>query len=191
MQANPSRSRTEEEKAELRKRYTPGENVIPKVRVRKETREEAADRRMVEEARDLSLRDVGIRAPRSGSYERSNRHRSRDSSDSTRATVGVQDTAERNRRREHNRAAPDVARAQARQIEHQSSVRSLQSSSDVDSTEMEEEILRQIMEDGILDGIDLSNIDGTQEDELSEKIAEAYRRRHGRQRSRDFRSERA
>ena len=36
------------------------------------------------------------------------------------------------------------------------------------------------MDEGILDGIDLNNIDVGQEDELSEKIAEAYRRRHGR-----------
>lgn len=166
--------------------------MLPKVRAKKETREEAADRRMVEEARDLSLRDVGIRGPTSGSYERGTRHRARESLDSTRATLGVQDTpADRSRRRENYGAAPDAARAQARHIEHQSSLRSLLSNSSMDSTEMEEEILRQIMEDGILDGIDLSNIDGSQEDELSEKIAEAYRRRHGRQRSRDIRGERS
>ena len=43
---------------------------------------------------------------------------------------------------------------------------------------MQEEILRQIREEGILDGIDLDNLDVSQEDELSERIAEAYRRRH-------------
>lgn len=192
VQANPSQGRTEEEKVELRKKYTAGENVLPKVRAKKESREEAADRRMVEEMRDLSLRDVGIRGPTSGSYERGTRHRARESLDSTRATVGAQDMpADRNRRRENIRAAPDAARAQARHIEHQSSLRSLLSSSSMDSTGMEEEILRQIMEDGILDGIDLTNIDGSQEDELSEKIAEAYRRRHGRQRSRDNRGDRS
>ena len=166
--------------------------MLPKVRVKKETREEVDDRRMVEEARDLSLRDVGIRGPTTGSYERGTRHRPRESLDSTRATLGQRDTAfELNRQREYNGAAPDAARAQARHIEHQSSLRSLLSSSSMDSIDMEEEILRQIMEDGILDGIDLSNIDGTQEDELSEKIAEAYRRRHGGQRSREIRGERS
>ncbi len=69
------------------------------------------------------------------------------------------------------------SRAQARQIEHQSSLRSLLSGSDVDSTEIEEEILRQIVDEGLLDGIDLSGLDVAQEDELSERIAEAYRRR--------------
>ena len=37
--------------------------------------------------------------------------------------------------------------------------------------------MRQIMEDGLLDGIDLNNLDIAQEDEISERIAQAYRRR--------------
>jgi hypothetical protein len=76
----------------------------------------------------------------------------------------------RHRRQESSRTA-------ARQIEHQSSLRSLISSSDVDSHEMEEEILRQIQEEGLLDGIDLENIDVSQEDQISERIAQAFRRR--------------
>ena len=191
LQANPTQGRSEEEKAELKTKFTPGENVLPKAKVKKETREEAADRRMVEEARDLSLRDVGIRGATSGSHERGIRHRPRRSSDSLRATVGVHETAvERHQRRQSSGPSTDAARAHARQIEHQSSLRSLLSNSDVDSTETPEEILRQIMEDGILDGIDLTDLDGIQEDELSERIADAYRRRHGRQRSRDARGDR-
>ncbi|RKF71732.1 putative ring finger domain-containing protein [Golovinomyces cichoracearum] len=64
-----------------------------------------------------------------------------------------------------------------RQIDHQSSLRSLISSTDTDSVEMEEEILRQIREEGLLDGIDIENIDVNQEDQISERIAEAFRRR--------------
>ncbi|KAF7864153.1 uncharacterized protein EAF02_010121 [Botrytis sinoallii] len=71
----------------------------------------------------------------------------------------------------------ETSRSAARQIEHQSSLRSLISSSDIDSREMEEEILRQIREEGLLDGIDLENIDVNQEDQISERIAEAFRRR--------------
>ncbi|KAH8683190.1 hypothetical protein BGZ60DRAFT_399608 [Tricladium varicosporioides] len=61
---------------------------------------------------------------------------------------------------------------------------------------MEEEILRQIREEGLLDGIDLENIDVTQEDQISERIAEAFRRRQSerarqeRARSRDTRETR-
>ncbi|CAF9923247.1 hypothetical protein IMSHALPRED_005875 [Imshaugia aleurites] len=178
LQANPSRARDEQEKEDIRSKYTPGENVMPKIRRTRENSNEVEDRRMVEEVREMSLREVGIRG--SGSYERGARHRARDD-----------DSRQRRRDREggpsggdgEETARPSTATDaanQARQIGHQSSLRSLLSTSDLDSSEMEEEILRQIMDEGILDGIDLNNIDVGQEDELSEKIAEAYRRRHGR-----------
>ena len=184
VQANPGRARTEREKEELKKTYTPGENVIPKVKLKKESREEAEDRRLVEEARELSLRDVGLRG--ATTYERGVRHRPRDVQPD-----GRTDSSPR-RQTGFDRLSANQG-AQARQIEHQSSLRSLLSNSDIDSSEMEEEILRQIMEDGILDGIDLDGLDVSQEDELSERIAEAYRRRHGhrtrsRQTDRDTRS---
>lgn len=69
---------------------------------------------------------------------------------------------------------------QRRQIEHQSSLRSLISSSDAAEIDMErevEEFARQIQEEGLLDGLDLDNLDLTNNDELSRKITEAYRRR--------------
>lgn len=69
---------------------------------------------------------------------------------------------------------------QRRQIEHQSSLRSLISSSDAADIDMErevEEFARQIQEEGLLDGLDLDNLDLTNNDELSRKITEAYRRR--------------
>ena len=87
---------------------------------------------------------------------------------------------ERRRRRSNEEAISrhdETSRVAARQIEHQSSLRSLLSSSDADSHEMEEEILRQIREEGLLDGIDLENIDVNQEDQISERIAEAFKRR--------------
>ena len=185
LQANPSRARDKEEKEEIKSKYTPGENVLPRVRRRRENSAQAEDRRMVEEVREMSLREVGIRG--SGSYERDFRHRARDGARDTRD----EDARQQRRDREvgsSSRGGEETARPSsaadaadhARQIGHQSSLRSLLSPSDLDSSGMEEEILRQIMDEGILDGIDLNNIDVGQEDELSEKIAEAYRRRHGR-----------
>lgn len=73
-----------------------------------------------------------------------------------------------------------------RAIEHQSTLRSWLSELNsqymgeeimLDSQEIEEEIMRQITEDGLLDNIDLNNIDVAQEDEISERIAQAYRKR--------------
>ncbi|MCJ1227460.1 hypothetical protein MMC12_004115 [Toensbergia leucococca] len=186
LQANPGRGRSTQEKLETGQKYKPGDPVMVKTEQNVEDSEEEEDRRMVEEVRDMSLREVGVRGP--GTYERSARHRggSRDSRD---------DEARQRRRRDHDRrrreegrstarggavggTGPTDSRAQARQIEHQSSLRSLLSNSDGESSLMEEEILRQIIEEGLLDGIDPNNMNAAQEDELSERIADAYRRRH-------------
>ncbi|KAH8600789.1 hypothetical protein B0O99DRAFT_289610 [Bisporella sp. PMI_857] len=121
-------------------------------RERRRRREAETERRRVRE-------DVALR-PEGGSDDR-RRRRSDDEA-----------------RRRHD----EVRRSNVRQVEHQSSLRSLISSSDVDSREMEEEILRQIREEGLLDGIDLENIDVNQEDQISERIAEAFRRRQAERR---------
>ena len=126
---------------------------------------------MVEAVQEMSLREVGIRGP--GSYERGVNHRARDRARDDNRQLGNSDD---------QRPRPSTAvdrTSRARQIEHQSSLRSLLSSSEVGSSETQEEILRRIMDDGMLDGIDLNNIDISQEDELGEKIAEAYRMRYG------------
>ena len=148
----------------------------------------------------MSLREVGVRAP--GSHERGPTNRIRDGSRDTREEdIRQQRRREQERRRRadgpgssatrSNRPSSATdSRSQARRIEHQSSLRSLLSSSDIDPSEMEEEILRQIMDEGLLDGIDLNDIDVSQEDELSERIADAYRQRHGgNPRSRNVRAE--
>ena len=124
----------------------------------------------------MSLRELGIRD--AGSYERGVRHHVRD------RTADAQGGRRRSRDRDRRPSRGTNEPSPARRIGHQSSLRSLLSTSDIDSTEMRAEILRQIMEEGILDGIDLDHIDISQEDELSERIAEAYRQRHG-QSSRD------
>ncbi len=200
LQANPSKGRTAEEKDELKKRYTVGDQVMPKVRQKRDTSSDTEDRRMIDEVREMSLREVGVRLP--GSNGRGARNRTRDGSRDSR-----EDDARQQRRREQERrrraeghdsatarnngsSSTADSRSQARQIEHQSSLRSLLSNSDIDSSEMEEEILRQIMDEGLLDGIDLNNIDISQEDELSERIADTYRQRHGvNSRSRNTRTE--
>ncbi|KAI9837743.1 MAG: hypothetical protein M1819_006677 [Sarea resinae] len=190
LQANPGRGKSEEEKEEIKVKYTPGENVVPRIehRRRSSSRSDREDRRLIEEVRELSLRDVeansagprdntlrvaGIRESRESENQRrrrnhESRHRHRNSSHLSSTSRG--DEASR---------SPSRQRSRSRQVGHQSSLRSLLST-DLDSEETVEEIMRQISEEGLLDGIDFSNLDGAQEDELSEKIAEAYRRRHPR-----------
>lgn len=96
-------------------------------------------------------------------------------------------SGERRRRRSESRhqldspqPTRDSSSTGTRHIEHQSSIRSLLNVSNIDSRDLEREIdefARQIQEEGLLDGLDLDNLDLSQNDELSRKITEAYRRR--------------
>ncbi|KAF2107180.1 hypothetical protein BDV96DRAFT_506723, partial [Lophiotrema nucula] len=190
MKANPGKGKTEEDKVGERQKYQHGENVLPKLRRREDPGAEE-DRRMLEQVQQMSLREVGIPA---GSntleppMERRRRDRSRDRSRES----GHSGRSGRSRSRNPPEPSSSARReAPSRQVEHQSSLRSLLSASEIDSAEIEEEIMRQIMEEGLLDGIDLNNIDVAQEDEISERIAQAYRRRQEqRQRERRERRER-
>lgn len=76
------------------------------------------------------------------------------------------------------RLGPEPVSPSARPlIGHQASLRSLLSVSEFDSRDMEAEIMRQIADEGLLDGVDLSRLDDEQEEEITEMIAQAYRRR--------------
>lgn len=143
-----------------------------------------------EETRDTEGRERRRRNENESDEER-RRRRDRDEP----ATLHPDAASSENRRPrrsqdDHRRRHEVTSRTAARNLEHQSSLRSLISSDDVDSHEMEEEIMRQIEEEGLLDGIDLNNIDVSQEDQISERIAEAFRRRQ-RERSRTEPSGRA
>ncbi|SZF00453.1 unnamed protein product [Blumeria hordei] len=199
--ANPGKCRSPEELVELQKYYSVGDHVLPKEteRKRKTLRErqiEEADRRMVDEVRQLSLREVGMQAPQTrrdheryqnqrlpettsrrnqddpGSRERNSERHSRHSSSHSNTT------SHQSRRSNEERSYRHEDSNHTNNNQHNNQLRSsLLSPSDVDSKKIEEEILRQIREEGLLDGIDLENIDVRQEDLISERIAEAFRRR--------------
>lgn len=168
--AQPDRARSTAEKEEIAERYKSGDSVFPPPQQDDESAEEDEDdRRLLEEVRELSLRENRTQARREA--RRTAGHPERHAND-----------GRSRRRRGEDSERPRSARAQGdpertRRIEHQSSLRSLLSLSSETET-MEEEILRQIIEDGLLDDIDLDNLGPSQEDELSERIADAYRRRH-------------
>ncbi|KAI1761446.1 hypothetical protein GGR53DRAFT_505519, partial [Hypoxylon sp. FL1150] len=216
--ANPEKAKPEDEKEEMRKKYKPGENVLPRIEIPQKSLEERrldeVERQMLHQARELSLQEAGvesaegsrIRTRRHHEHSRSEDRRERSDGDSSRDTRhrGARDRPRRdegNRRRadssgmlqpelssderrrhrsESHHRSRDSSRTRRRRVEHQASIRSLISSSDVDSRDLEreiEEFARQIQEEGLLDGLDLDNIDLAQNDDLSQKITEAYRRR--------------
>ena len=176
LSAHPDRARSTDEKAEIAQRYTHGESVFPTLPSGGESAEDDGedDARLLEEVRELSLRESRAQARRE---TRRTAHSSR-TRESSRAERHAEDGRSRHRREERTLRPDDPDRS--RRIEHQSSLRSLLSLSS-DAETMEEEILRQILEDGLLDDINLDTLGPRQEEELSERIAEAYRRRHMRQ----------
>ncbi|KAI1828369.1 hypothetical protein F4861DRAFT_179304 [Xylaria intraflava] len=220
--SNPDKVKPEAEQDELRQKYKPGDNVLPHLdlfeRSAEERRADQLERQMIEHARGLSLRDVGVEpSPRrrrehsrsdGGSRTRSDRdggranqetrHRREEERPSRTDSNGMLHPGplpsdERRRHRSESRHSAGVHQSHrdssasgSRHVEHQASIRSLINSSNVDARDLEREIdefARQIQEEGLLDGVDLDNLDLTQNDELSRKITEAYRRRQ-RERSR-------
>ncbi|CAG8266386.1 unnamed protein product [Penicillium salamii] len=175
LDAHPDRARSTDEKAEIAKRYTHGDSVFPASSSGGESADDRADdARVLEGVRELSLRESRAQARREA-RRGANSSRTRDSGHTDRH---AEDGRSR-RRREERAPRPDDSE-RSRRVEHQSSLRSLLSlSSDMET--MEEEILRQILEDGLLDEINLDVLGPRQEEELSERIADAYRRRHMRQ----------
>ncbi|XWW96999.1 hypothetical protein V2A60_004979 [Cordyceps javanica] len=183
--AKPNKARTEDDKEEMNRKYQPGDQIIPHVTTRERTAEERRaeedDRRLIDEVREMSLREAETGMPaipprrRRGSRateERISSRRARDDGRPRRSTnqLGLLGDGHRHQRSE----------SQQRQVGHQSSLRSLISSADLSERDIEREIedfARQIQEEGLLDGLDLDNIDLTRDDELSRRITEAYRRR--------------
>ncbi|KAJ5596521.1 hypothetical protein N7450_002979 [Penicillium hetheringtonii] len=162
--AHPDQARSSEEKEEIAQRYKHGDSVFLPARVDNESEDDEDERRVLDEVRELSLRESRAQARREtrrahGEDGRSRRRR--------------EDEPEHLRRSSRN--SSDTERT--RRIEHQSSLRSLLSLSS-EAENMEEEIMRQIIEEGLLDDINLDNLGPSQEEELSERIADAYRRRH-------------
>lgn len=183
--------------------------MLPKIATRERTaverRAEEEDRRLVQEVREMSLREAEARAssssssprpPRRNADERpSSSRRQRSASNSRRARSGTSQSRTGDGSRQasgqlqvegsgHRRQRSD---SRQRQVEHQASIRSLISSEDMSERDIDreiEEFARQIQEEGLLDGLDLDNIDLSRDDNLSRRITEAYRRRQ-RDRSRN------
>ncbi|KAK5990104.1 hypothetical protein PT974_08368 [Cladobotryum mycophilum] len=199
--ANPGKDRSDADKQEMAAKYKPGDQILPKVKVRERTAEEKRleeeDERVMEEVRQQSLREAvavsmqssrarhrgdsrsGDERPRSSRDHRSdsNQRQPRDGSHHRRTTEnGGRGRGDHLTADGHHRRPSDSTQ---RQVEHQSSLRSLIGSqmSERDIEREIEEFARQIQEEGLLDGLDLDNIDLSRDDELSRRITEAYRRR--------------
>ncbi|RDA82428.1 hypothetical protein CP532_2401 [Ophiocordyceps camponoti-leonardi (nom. inval.)] len=151
--AQPGKARSQADKEEMARKYQPGDEVPPKVTAGRESKKHDGDDddRLLEQVREMSLREVMTPRRRNGRNGRSQED---------------EDREEEEQRR--------------RRVEHQSSLRSLIGSAERDIEREIEDFARQIQEEGLLDGLDLDNIDLSRDDELSRRVTEAYRRRQQR-----------
>ncbi|OHW93327.1 RING finger domain-containing protein, partial [Colletotrichum incanum] len=165
--ANPDRRRSRTDVEEMSKKYKPGDQVLPELRLLERTQEERRadeeERRMLQDVRALSLREAGVesslaprhrrrredsssadgRTQRSRDHSRDSRHSNRyDGSRRPRADEGrssadqlqpdARSSEHRRRRRSESRhRSEESTDTRRRQIEHQSSLRSLISSGDL------------------------------------------------------------
>ena len=180
--ANPDRARPQSEKDEIAQKYRPGDSVFPSVAGDDNNDEDEDDTEL--DDREPSLEEQGSSSSTTARHHRHHHHHRTDGGrrnevrNNSRRRHAAPAVGEQ--RRHHRHRPPPSARdpgSSRRQIERQSSLRSLVSLSD-DPESVEEEILREIFEGGLLDGIDLDTISSTQEEELSERIADAFRQRH-------------
>ncbi|CBX97271.1 hypothetical protein IAQ61_007317 [Plenodomus lingam] len=175
LKANPGRGKTDTEKKADRDKFKPGDNVLPKLRRRDERDEQ--DQRMLEEVQQLSLREAGISGAASTSLEppreRRRRERSRDTSRDSRRSRDERRSTSRNTQE----TSPTRANTPPRSIEHQSSLRSLLSASELDSIDIDEDLVHQVLEELMSEGMDLNQIGAAEEEEITERIADAVRRR--------------
>lgn len=123
----------------------------------------------------LSLREAGIPSNNSAlepPRDRRRRERSRNTSSDSRRS--------RDERRSRSRHSPGTSPSRAvvppRVVEHQSSLRSLLSSSEVDSEEVDAALVR-VLEELVAEGVDLGQIGPSQWEEITDRIAEAVRQR--------------
>lgn len=175
LRAQPDKAKSKSDREEIAKAYKPGDDVIPPVHVSVDS-DDSENERMLAEARELSLQDQDpdrARIRRSEQVAQHTRHRRRQEPTS-RTTYLNYRSEELGREEQTSQSGRTV-----RQIEHQSSLRSLLSASDIDShsQEVQEDIIRQIADEGLLDGIDLNSLTPSQEEEITERIALAVTRR--------------
>lgn len=200
LQANPRKVKSEGEREEIGTKYKPGDVVLPALaetnRGGRKHRpghreEEDEDRRLLQEIREMSLREIqsdrnsqrAVNSETNGnrnarSRRREERSGNRQSSETSPHRAAREELERQLRQRQGLRPGQSL-----RSLEHQASLRTLMSSSRTNpavSQAVQDDILRQINEEGLLDNVDLSNLDMHDEAMISEVIAAAYLSRRGR-----------
>ncbi|KAF7712831.1 Uncharacterized protein PECH_000853 [Penicillium ucsense] len=172
LKAHPDRARSEAEKEEIATRYTPGDSVFPSQRNPPGSEEDEADQRLLQQVQEMSVRESRSHARREA--RRAAGHSGRNREGSSHRERSGDETRTRRRRGGESGHSHDENN-HGRRIQHQSSLRSIISLT-AEAEAMQEQIIRQILDQGFLDDVDFDTLTAAQEEELSERIADAYRR---------------
>lgn len=166
LRTRPDLQKSQEERERIAIGYRPGDDILPVMRG-----SVGEDRRRRHE-RD----DGGVDATQrvEGAARHARRRRERESGQSTTRHRAFTDTS----------SPPSTTRlynAPVQPLGHSTSLRSIISNSvhsdEIVEPDIREEIIQQIEEEGMLDGIDIDNLTPAMEEEFSERIVRAYYRR--------------
>ncbi|KAK7717651.1 hypothetical protein SLS64_003146 [Diaporthe eres] len=150
--AHPEKAKPDSEKEEMDAKYRPGDSVLPKLNIPERTAEqlrlEERERNLIESVREMSL----LEAVNGGASASRSRHRS--SRPAIRGLESASIGAE-----PPQKGTPPSEQSRMRDA------------ADIDMEREVEEFARQIQEEGLLDGLDLENIDLINNDELSPQQA--------------------
>ncbi|RMZ91511.1 hypothetical protein DV736_g1244, partial [Chaetothyriales sp. CBS 134916] len=192
LMANPGKNRTEEEKLEMDKLYKLGDDIMPK----RGTRDTRATPPSANDSLAPSHTDHRSRS-REHDERRDRRIHEREERRQRRERLEVPESSIRDSSRDDQSDGgpvlsspvmsirhPDAvaARRDARSVAHQASLRSIASISDLGTgtsdSLTEEQLMQEIISEGLLDGIDVENLTEAEQDILCEAIAERFRQRH-------------
>ncbi|KIW72810.1 hypothetical protein PV04_00982 [Phialophora macrospora] len=206
--ANPGKDRTAEEKAEMAQVYKPGDEILPKVEShrRRERRRREEEGRITESGsteggrREQHLDPASAHRRRhatEGSRSRERREardryrdeeqRTSDADSASRRTGASSSSADLAQLSPPPSSPrhPDAVEARqrgARTVAHQASLISLVSASEsgtgTGESLNEAELMQEILDAGLLDGINVDELTEQEQDELSEIIAQRYRELH-------------
>ena len=206
LQANPQKMKSQEDRQEVAAKYKPGESVLPAPPTppptlpiisgrwhQDEETDEDQDERLLQQVREISLQDLdddrnrrrrrsGDRS-RDGGSERQPRHRRHQhrSRSHRREETSPHEAARRELESQLQARGGLRPGESLRSLERQGSLRTLISRSGSGSSvssAVQDDILREISEGGLLDELDFSNIDPGDQEAVSELIARAYLARH-------------
>lgn len=164
LRLNPDKEKSRKDKDDIAKAYRPGDCVIPLGNGQGDGSVSGDETRPWQVGGSSEVEGRRRRAERIQRRTERRAQRHQQPEDSAASSIAISPPS-------------TVVTRPPRPLGHSSSLRSILSNSDVGELHLQEEIIQQIEEEGMLDGIDIENMTADQEEDFTERIVAAYRRR--------------